>query len=245
MIHAVDDPNPMHGPYNMKERRALRPRRQQFDRVTLTLDPHVDRDALASNVITELTVRTVPRFKDSPLSGSEWRVSGEVAAFHKSGEVQSVHDGDYVCRTNAADALSELYRCSVFDPYLSEWDLDCEHLVKIVFWTRNVAAVSSTAMSMRKAIAEAYRVRHRCFEFPAVWTTDPSDEEKRCDQEGCTADATHTYDVKKSYCVCCASAEPYPSREIRKFCSTHKNRGTQGYDDSMSNYEERYAAPAD
>lgn len=63
-------------------------------------------------------------------------------------------------------------------------------------------------------------------------------EDGKCDQEGCSEDATTLYRVKNKYCNKPYEHEPTSANGLhRGFCPRHAKRGDSSYDDSDSNYE--------
>ena len=61
-----------------------------------------------------------------------------------------------------------------------------------------------------------------------------------CDQEGCAALATGTYQLRQRYCVGggnCGQEQPSSGPlPLRKFCEKHSTRGDSGLEDNDSNY---------
>lgn len=64
-------------------------------------------------------------------------------------------------------------------------------------------------------------------------------EESKCDQEGCSEEATVTYMVKEEF----AKEDPHQwhrppiFKTYRRFCAKHSRRGDYGFDDSDANYK--------
>lgn len=62
-------------------------------------------------------------------------------------------------------------------------------------------------------------------------------EDEYCDQEGCSAEATHRLDIKTNHCDRCGVAAEHQFPQYRLFCDEHKRRGDCGIDDADRNYE--------
>ena len=128
----------------------------------------------------EVHIVTVPRFKESDLSGDEWRISATVKLMRK---------GRVIVEKNYRDVATA-----------------CAYLVA--------------------AHGEACDGGHAMY----------GGEENFCDQEGCSEQATVTYQKKAQYCNAGHCTEP-THITVRKFCDRHKHRGDCGLDDADANYE--------
>jgi hypothetical protein len=64
-------------------------------------------------------------------------------------------------------------------------------------------------------------------------------EDGKCDQEGCSEEATVKYRVKKEYCnrpYTCQPKEHDKEVVLRQFCGRHAQRGDCAFDDADDNY---------
>lgn len=138
--------------------RAIRPDAQAFDEIRIT---------------------TVPRYKESEMSGDEWRISAKVEFFRKG-------------------------------------------------VLRHTSGASNVNYAVQLLNAELIKQSEG-------GTGYYGGEENFCDQEGCAATATVTYQLKKQYCQAGHSSDSY-SPMIRMFCDRHKTRGDCGLEDADSNY---------
>lgn len=129
----------------------------------------------------EIRIVTVPRFKESELSGDEWRISATVQMFRNGVLVRESTGWKNVDR--AANFLSRI-------------------------------------------TAEA------CDEFGGFF----AGEKGKCDQEGCSKEATVFYQKKEDWCGSCGKGQSIRGLSFRKFCERHKKRGDCGLDDSDDNY---------
>lgn len=224
---------PIHtvGALTRKKRKAMRPNRQLYDRVVLASN---ETEAPAG-AITKLELITIPRFKESDLSGSQWRISAGLKVYSLDKSISLGKEDLYA--GNVRSLIDELYHCTTFEKFLDTYDLDREAEFTVTFKMRKNEVFSSSARTMRKAIAEAFRANHREFEFPRACPLDKDDEEMRCDQEGCSRNATVTYLLKHDHCSSCGRKYEWESNGKRTFCEVHDNRGTQGSNDCMRNYE--------
>lgn len=149
-------------PRKPRPTRALKPDAQAFD---------------------EVRILTKPRFKDSHLSGCEWRISAEIE-FYRKGKL-------------------------IFTQGCSNVENAC-YLVGSMHMTATDNALGHFA-----------------------------GEGNICDQEGCSAEATVTYRVKKEFSRDNPHEwnKPIEGLTIRKFCDRHRDRGDSSCDDCDENYE--------
>ncbi len=158
-------------------RRRVRARQNHDGRPSRTHPKH-------GQMFDEVRIKTVPRFKESEYSGSEWRISAVMELLYKG---------------------------------------------KIV--------VSDSASTVDRAIERLAGTAQR-YADDNPWRDTSQWRESKCDQEGCTADATTLYKLKKRFCDkgCGHELEQFwPSS--RAYCTDHAVRGDQALEDADDNYE--------
>ena len=137
-------------------------------------------------IVDRVVIETEPRWKDSEMSGSQWRYSATVKYYYKD---------DYVAST---------------------WYSDVE------------AAMDEVKHFYRSELV--YK----------LWEVSPGSG--KCDQEGCAAEATKFFRVKKRSCTSCGheGEEVNPKRKIEyvAFCPAHAERGDCSLNDCDDNLEE-------
>ena len=129
-------------------------------------------------------IYTVNRYKQSDMSGDEWRYNSAIK-FYRKGEV--VHVQTFRNVEEAAQCLPALM--------VGVGMLDCD-------WDRLNAA-----------------------------------NKGKCDQEGCSDDATHYHYLKDRYDRAGNKRPARDTGEYRCFCDRHKTRGDCGLDDADVNYD--------
>lgn len=70
-----------------------------------------------------------------------------------------------------------------------------------------------------------------------TWDILPDLIDNKCDQEGCSKEATITLKLKKEVCTSCGNKQDYNWQiNYRQFCDEHRCRGDCGIDDCNDNY---------
>jgi hypothetical protein len=129
----------------------------------------------------EMRIITVPRYKQSGLSGDEWRISAQLQ-----------------------------------------------------LWRKGTCIVTQDFGDVQTACGFAYAVYARACDDGRGYFASV---ENKCDQEGCSDEASVFYRVKQRICSSCGEPPEYQSQERRQFCEKHSIRGDCGLDDADANYE--------
>lgn len=256
---ALDDAGtPALQAYRVPRRKDVdRPNHQPFDKVVLehihqstsSQEEQEDHTYLAglAKQVTRIVIQIEPRFKESSLSGSQWRVSSSIHAYygkHEPKDAETKKIKAWCAGSTIRHGIVQLYIDATFrDDFLQGYDIDTEGVFKMTLSSFGHTLYDGYAHSMREAIAETFRLMHwnRPFEPDPTFQEYPRDDnliETRCDQEGCYHVATERLHKRFDYCYHCGSKSwsGRPSTYYRRFCHEHSFRGTQGYDDSRDNY---------
>jgi len=110
-----------------------------------------------------------------------------------------------------------------------EWRISAE----IKFYRNGELKHSESYRDVQTACGFAYAEYSRaCDEGRAYF----AGEAEFCDQEGCSATATHRLVIKTNHCDRCGVAAEHQFPAHRMFCDKHLTRGDCGIDDADRNY---------
>ena len=181
---------------------------------------------------THIACRTFPRWKDSYMSGSAWRISAAWVRVDESRVIESLFGSGDV--ESAVDMLGvQLLDCA--------GAFGDEVIESIGFMRKGVELYREDLKAPTELCVVAGQVAG--FREFSVWLADLSKRPTGlCDQPGCKQDATVAYRQLKPYTRC---GHTYERRSevwgwvyVRTFCNVHKDRGDCNLDDANDNYEE-------
>ena len=204
----------------MTESRVPLPDHQTFDAVRIITDGEYVGDFGCD----QIEIVTVPRFKDSFLSGSEWRISVEIRFLSRGILIKTERDGTVL------DASRRLLYLIKKHFILSTPQ---QTRAKAILFYKGVARYSFTAQRIEDVALmlpfEIQEARHQ-----VAWNVAPPKD--FCDQEGCSNRWSKVFKIKKSYCERCSKDDGVHGG-IRKFCNEHSQRGKgAGFEDCDANY---------
>lgn len=106
--------------------------------------------------------------------------------------------------------------------------------IEVEFWRNGTLKHTEWAgHDMEGAMGRAYHLLGKAmYEGKAHF----AGEDNFCDQEGCSKEATVTYEKIYDYCREGHKTIPH-FKEVRMFCEEHKKRGDCGLDDADANYK--------
>lgn len=197
----------------------------------------IDHLVVRNGNYTLLELKTVPRWKDSELSGSAWRYS--VAIFVEGEEWKSQW---YSTMEEAMLRVGTLlYQSFYEDPSIVK--------DRIVMWQGTYKGETVFHGNLTEEQVERDKIQY----LWQIWFHVANDYQHRkgtldfthanvkgkCEQEGCALPYTHVLQLKQNYCCECATPDKDKNWHVmRYFCDDHVRRGDQNIEDCDANYTE-------
>lgn len=205
----------------MTENRVPLPDHQTFDAVRIfTVVEYVGNFGC-----DEIEIVTVPRFKDSYLSGSEWRTSVEINFLSRGMLMKTERDGTVL---NASRRLLYLIKKHFI------FSTPQQTRAKAILFYKGVERYSFTDERIEDvALVLPFEIQDA--RYQVAWNVVPPKD--FCDQEGCSSRWTEVFNIKKHYCQQCSHEYEKQVGGVRKFCRVHHRRGEgAGFEDCDANY---------
>lgn len=188
-----------------------------------------------------LRIVLVERYKQSHLSGDEWRFSTRLDQRRPGGNWEPLSSGYSTIDYHLAALYAELYGDFASQKAESAW-LFGQQVAAICFaWKGHpVKSMSYDGKPLPLLVAAG----HAAWARHATADDGTADHlhrltEELCAQPGCRSPIEVVYRMKKRFCQFCGN-EKYADLNLndhRGFCSKHSTRGDCGLEDSDMNYE--------